>query len=160
MDNYTNLEICKSIDKLEVKNKFLIANGKICTCADNSNFSGFGIANVILRNDGLAEIHYSYTITNTGSGRSFSWGLSNTALHNLNNNIPIITPISGISGNCIFYTGTTRDTNKNHNAAGTMGIPGFWNPFRIYGTNGEIGQWATNDGWSGYTIIGTAFGTY
>ena len=113
-----------------------------------------------MHNSGLAEIHYAYEITTSGSNsQGWSWGLNRDLLVMLNSNIPTITPIVG-GTLIIFRSDGVVDTGSNGYGGINSAMSQFWQPARIYQTDGAYGGWSSNTFPVGYRCCGVAYGTY
>lgn len=159
MNNYTNLEICTSIDNLESPIKRYNISGLIANDSQGV-FHGYGMAIVLLYPTGDAIIDYSYKVVDTNSSTDiWDWGLNRDLLVTINNNIPLITP-NGY-GSLVIYTNTgVIDTGSMGYTHGTLPINQYWGPGRIYDVEGHFGAWAVVNAKSNYLFKGIAYGTY
>lgn len=134
------------------------ANGLIFNCGTDPVI-GTGHADVYLYKNGLAVIEFCLQITTAGvSSSEFSFGLNRDALHNANNNIPLITPVSGV---CTYFDAGTDVVSGLTGYAGVLqGGLQFWRPCRVYDTLGNVGGWPASSFPIGTRIIGTVYGTY
>ena len=135
----------------------MILNSEADTCV------GYGIATVYLFKNGIAEVHFNIQITTAGTGSSyFKFGLNREKLRDINPNIPVITPQNG--GSLIFYDSSGAVSNDLMGYGGTLSIAGtntqFWEPARVYDTNGSIGGWSASQLTVGRRMIGVCYGTY
>lgn len=134
--------------------KGLIAN------SDGGVYQGSGVATIILYTNGIAEIQYNYKCTTAGTdGNIWLWGLNRDLLHNLNSEIPIITPITRGICNSITSNGSW-DINGMAYGGINMAIAQFWAPGRMYATNSDLGQYPENWMVVDQSIQGTAYGTF
>lgn len=137
--------------------KGLIAN------SSGGVYQGHGIAAVMLYANGIAEIQYNYRCTTAGTdGNIWLWGLNRDLLHNLNSEIPIITPMThGICNR--ITTGGSWDIDRNDGMAYggiSMAVAQFWAPGRMYTIGGDLGQYPENWMAVDQSIQGTAYGTF
>jgi hypothetical protein len=129
------------------------------------NWKGQGVATVKLYNNGIAEIDYSYVVTeNTSNSSNYSWnyGLSRDLLHSLNSNIPLITPVKG--GKLIVFNNNGEIwTDRNNLSAYNVTNYGNWTISRIYDSgsgNYAEGAFGSDSFPVNTRVIGTAYGTY
>lgn len=136
-----------------------VVSGRIFNSGDDP-VTGIGTASVLLRADGAAEIHYQVRITTPGTSTSlFAFGLNRDLLRNLDAAIPVITPVSG--GTLAYYTSDGKLDTESMQYAGTHEARvQFWEPARIYTTDGAAGGWPTSKMTTGMSLEGVCYGTY
>lgn len=136
-----------------------VVSGRIFNSGDDP-VTGYGTATVLLRADGSAEIHYQVHITAAGTSTScFAYGLNRDILRNLNASIPVISPVNG--GTLLYYTAEGKLDIESMQYAGTHEARAqFWEPARIYTTDGALGGWPTSKMLSGMRLEGVCYGTY
>lgn len=153
--------------------KIYIAQGAVATTQDNSA-KFYGLATVTLYGSGVAFIDFVYRCIQATSKESFNWGLDSQALHNINSNIPLITPTPG-AGHWIAYVAqpspylaSTSFDSLGYATSFTKGSSNrYWLPNRIGYANGSYTNATTEFAISANTfakenvcIKGTAYGTF
>lgn len=138
-----------------------IVNGVVLNSSIDP-IEGAGRVVVTLYPNGVARIDFVVEITTSGSGSTaFSYGINRDILHALNPSIPIITPGAGV---CHYFKTTSGGGAWNETLnqySGTLSaVSQFWQPGRVYNTNGDTGGWPANSFVVGHRIVGTAYGTY
>lgn len=131
--------------------------GLLYNCDGDSSSCGYGTVSVILFANGIAQIDYSYKITNNGSVSTFLCGLNRDFLTSTCG--VTITPISG--GVVSYYTSDGVIAADLQGYAGTHQAKNqFWDPARIYSLPGTVGGWNVTDLRVNIVLIGTCYGTY
>lgn len=131
-----------SPEGLILENVYWTAGQIVDSATTGATAAAIGTATVHISNH-MARIDFFFKVTNAnGSSSDFDWGISATALHQLNSNIPVITPIQGgyyytNQGNMIEAVGYGNIWSPTANNT-------HWLPARIYTTSGDLGAWPTN----------------
>lgn len=141
--------------------KIYTAAGIMVDGITDTSIKGRGFATVILNANGIAQIEYEYKII-TGPNKNirvWDWGLNRNLLHSINNNIPLITPITG--GHCLVYNNDNIDYDKQGMGGTSISTSGiYWIPGRNYTDNNDIGAWESSLFSTNFHVIGTAYGTF
>lgn len=134
-----------------------VVSGAILNAAEDP-VVGYGTAVVLLRADGLAEIHYQVQIAVAGTSTSdFLYGLNRDLVRKAD--MPVINPTVG--GMLLYYTSDgTLDTGVMEYAGTHTAKSQFWTPARVYTTDGDIGSWPTSKMSLGMHLDGVCYGTY
>ena len=157
-------------DALAVKNQFNELNesltnfpkiyhhyGLLYNCDGDSSSCGYGTVSVILFTNGLAQIDYSYKITNGSSVPTFLHGLNRDYLTSTCG--VTITPVSG--GIVSYYGSNGAIATTLQSFGGTHQAQyQFWSPARIYELPNAVGGWASTELSTGLILTGTCYGTY
>jgi microcystin-dependent protein len=141
------------------------AIGKIFT---GNTIRGYGKADVTLYPNGIARVDYAIEITTSYAANEFGYGISPDALHTINSNIPLITPITpDPKGNYLWLINGASGIIKRNNlgfssAHGRVNYNGklYWQLGRIYNTSATYGGWPTSEFAVGDYITGTCWGTF
>ena len=102
----------------------------------------------------VMRLDFNLKVTTSGSGSS-AFGISPTLLRTLNSNIPTITPISGGTLQMFNSSGALSVANIG---ASMIASNGLWTPSRL--VSGSQTAFSESDIASGYTLVGTCYGTY
>lgn len=133
-----------------------VANGTILN-SSASGISGSGSCLVKLFPNGTAILDVSVSITATGSGTDFTWGINRDILHALNGNIPVITPNDGIA---TFFRNNVIANDLMGYGGYAYGSSQFWIFGRVYTDGGAVGAWPAAQFIVGDRIVATLWGTY
>lgn len=144
-----------SVD-LPNSNKYYFAHGEIITSKEGA-VRGYGVATIIVQPTRLAAICFSARITTAGNESKHDWGINASALKNLCDGLPDITPETG--GVVVMVKEEKIDTTLN-GYGGTMSARDeFWNPARKHTTdNTAIGAWYESIASADTRLIGVCFG--
>ena len=140
--------------------KHYIVNGRIMNTSADSSLAGYGTATVILYSSGIAEVHFGCKVETSGTS-STGWGsgINRDLLHNLDSNIPVITPITG--GTIYMYSSNGNMNTSLCGYGGTSIANGqFWTIARVYQTDGAVGGYPSSTLTAGMMFYGTLYGTY
>lgn len=113
-----------------------------------------GIVTCTYEMNEVMRLDFNLKVTTSGSGSS-AFGISPTLLRALNSNIPTITPISGGTLQMFNSSGALSVANIG---ASMIASNGLWTPSRLI--SGSQTAFNESDIASGYTLVGTCYGTY
>lgn len=140
----------------------------IGTIFTGNTIRGYGKADVTLYPNGIARVDYAIEITTSYVANEFGYGISPDALHTINSNIPLITPITpDPKGSYLWFINGTSGIIKR-NSLGYSSAHGrvnynnklYWQLGRIYNTSATYGGWPTSEFAVGDYITGTCWGTF
>jgi microcystin-dependent protein len=140
----------------------------IGTIFTGNTIRGYGKADVTLYPNGIARVDYAIEITTSYVANEFGYGISPDALHTINSNIPLITPITpDPKGSYLWFINVASGIIKRNNlgyssAHGRVNYNGklYWQLGRIYNTSATYGGWPTSEFAVGDYITGTCWGTF
>lgn len=140
----------------------------IGTIFTGNTIRGYGKADVTLYPNGIARVDYAIEITTSYVANEFGYGISPDALHTINSNIPLITPITpDPKGNYLWFingaSGIIKRSNLGYSSAhGRVNYNNklYWQLGRIYNTSATYGGWPTSEFAVGDYITGTCWGTF
>jgi microcystin-dependent protein len=140
----------------------------IGTIFTGNTIRGYGKADVTLYPNGIARVDYAIEITTSYVANEFGYGISPDALHTINSNIPLITPITpDPKGNYLWLINGASGIIKRNNlgfssAHGRVNYNNklYWQLGRIYNTSATYGGWPTSEFAVGDYITGTCWGTF
>lgn len=123
----------------------------------NTNIKAYGHADIIIYNNNLVQINFSYKFTSEDKDATATWkfGINSNLFVNLVG--CSIIPITG--GTVLYYK---ADGSLALNALEYCGImmdnDNYWNPARLYTTDGAVGGWSSTYYDIGDYAIGTCYG--
>ena len=154
----TDLSNLTSAGKEKLSIKSYSVTGEMFN-ARTDQVAGIGSARVYLMPYGKVIIDFVIKITTSGTSSSeFNCGLNRDLLRNLNNSIPVITPVGGTYAhyNTSGYLSQSKTGYGGHLAQ--VGV--FWQFGRVYQVDGRTGGWPANNFAKDEYLVGTAWGTY
>ena len=148
-----------SVGKEKLSIKSYSVTGKMFN-ANSDNVAGTGSARVYLMPYGKAIIDFVIRITTRGTNSSeFNCGLNRDLLHNLNNNIPVITPLGGTYAH-YNTSGYLLQSKTGYGGQLASAAGNFWQFGRVYQEDGKTGGWPASNFAKDEFLVGTAWGTY
>lgn len=154
----TDLSNLTSAGKEKLSIKSYAVTGKMFS-GYTDPVAGTGSARVYLMPYGKVIIDFVIRITTSGTSSSeFSCGLNRDLLRDLNQNIPVITPLGGTYAH---YNTSGYLSQSKTGYGGQLSAAGeFWSFGRVYQTDGKTGGWPANQFVANEYVVGTAWGTY